>query len=88
MVAYSNGLYIIRNDLITTGVSSEKYGLVSEVFSLEQNYPNPFNPSTSIKYSVPKRSNVVIKVYDILGKEVTTLVKEEKPAGKYEGVML
>jgi len=62
--------------------------LVSKIlpvkFALEQNYPNPFNPSTKIKYSVPQLSNVVIKVYDILGNEITTLVNEESPAGEFE----
>ena len=53
-------------------------------FKLGQNYPNPFNPSTTIKYSIPTQSKVVIKIYDILGKEVTTLVDEYKPAGRYE----
>ena len=52
-------------------------------FSLGQNYPNPFNPRTTIEYSIPSRSNVVIKVFDILGREVATLVNEEKPAGVY-----
>lgn len=53
-------------------------------FELTQNYPNPFNPSTKIKYQIPELSFVTIKVYDVLGKEVTTLINEEKPAGSYE----
>ena len=53
-------------------------------FRLSQNYPNPFNPSTTIEYQIPKASFVTIKVYDVLGKEIVTLVKEEKPAGIHE----
>ncbi|MBK6914184.1 MAG: T9SS type A sorting domain-containing protein [Ignavibacteriales bacterium] len=53
-------------------------------YYLSQNYPNPFNPSTSIKYAISSRQLVSLKVYDVLGKEVTTLVNEEKPAGSYE----
>ncbi len=53
-------------------------------FSLGQNFPDPFNPSTKIKYSVPFTTHILLKVYDLLGNEVGTLVNEEKPAGKYE----
>lgn len=63
--------------------SVENPGVVSS-FNLEQNYPNPFNPSTTIKYSVAERSNVTIKVYDMLGKEVASLVNTVKDAGSYE----
>lgn len=55
----------------------------SEYFLL-QNFPNPFNPSTTIKFNVPERSAVALKVYDVLGKEVATLLNEEKSEGSYE----
>ncbi len=53
-------------------------------FNLEQNYPNPFNPETTIKYSIPKKEHVTLKIYDILGRLVKILVNEEKAAGKYK----
>jgi hypothetical protein len=53
-------------------------------FELFQNYPNPFNPSTSIKYSIPKSVLVTLKIYDVLGKEITTLVNEKEEAGLHK----
>ena len=57
---------------------------IPKEFSLLQNYPNPFNPRTTIKYSIPQTSFVSITVYDILGREVSKLVNEEKLSGSYE----
>ncbi|MDR3628480.1 MAG: T9SS type A sorting domain-containing protein, partial [Ignavibacteriaceae bacterium] len=57
--------------------------IIPNSFSLKQNYPNPFNPSTVISYAIPKASLVTIKVYDVLGKEIRSLVNEEKSAGNY-----
>ena len=54
------------------------------VFNLLQNYPNPFNPTTNLSFVIGHRSLVSLKVYDVLGREVATLVNEEKPAGTYE----
>jgi hypothetical protein len=53
-------------------------------FNLAQNYPNPFNPATKINYTVAEDAKVQIKVYDMLGTEITELVNETKPAGNYE----
>jgi len=53
-------------------------------YFLSQNYPNPFNPSTNINYSIPVDGNVSLKIYDLLGNEVYTLIDEQKPAGSHE----
>jgi hypothetical protein len=56
---------------------------VPSAFKLQQNYPNPFNPSTMIEYSIPKESFIELKVYDIIGNELSTLVSEYQPAGNF-----
>ena len=56
----------------------------SFIYKLSQNYPNPFNPSTIIKYSLAKQSNVTLKVFDVLGREIVTLIDKEQQQGNYE----
>ena len=67
----------------TDWTSAEENELPIKSFELFQNYPNPFNPSTNIKYDIPERNFVTIKVYDALGNELSTLVNEEKINGSY-----
>ena len=69
---------------IVTGIDEDNGITLPTSYALSQNYPNPFNPSTTIKYSIPKVSFVTLKVYDILGREVATLVNEEKTTGNYQ----
>jgi hypothetical protein len=67
----------------TTGVKKSD-NLVPMKYSLEQNYPNPFNPSTVIKYSIPKAQVVTLKIFNVLGQEVATLINKQQIAGNYE----
>mgnify|MGYP006051396613 CR=1 FL=1 len=79
---------IYRTILKTTndGVSfaEEKIDETETGYFFHQNYPNPFNPSTSIQYAISSRQLVTLKVYDVLGNEIATLVNEEKSAGNYK----
>ncbi|HSP88127.1 MAG TPA: T9SS type A sorting domain-containing protein, partial [Ignavibacteriaceae bacterium] len=70
------------SEIITSAEQQENR--LPDNFILQQNYPNPFNPSTTIRYSIPTSEFVTIKVYDVLGSEVATLINEEKPVGSYE----
>ncbi|MBI4810385.1 MAG: T9SS type A sorting domain-containing protein [Ignavibacteriales bacterium] len=61
----------------------DKNTSIPTVFTLKQNYPNPFNPMTTIDYDLPKVSTVLLRIFDVLGREITTLVNKEQVAGKY-----
>jgi hypothetical protein len=95
---FKGGLDEIRiyNRALSTSEVNDLYNQVTSVendtgkdkllteFDLFQNYPNPFNPTTRIKYKIPEMSSVTLKVFDVLGNEITTLINEEKPVGTFE----
>ncbi|MDP6966313.1 MAG: T9SS type A sorting domain-containing protein, partial [Candidatus Marinimicrobia bacterium] len=75
----TNGPFELTID--ASSVSVDEPMLIPETFSLHANYPNPFNPSTAITYDLPKRSLVTLGIYDILGKQIKTLVNQSQDAG-------
>jgi hypothetical protein len=80
-VAFTTSSYQSDCDPIT---SVEENSIIPQKFELLQNYPNPFNPITKIGFRISKFEFITLKVYDVLGNEVATLVDEYKPAGSYE----
>jgi len=69
--------------VVTPTAVPDEHKNIPRAFELKQNYPNPFNPSTTIRFDLPKSSFVALKIFDVLGREVTTLINEKRPAGKY-----
>ncbi len=83
--AYGNNLFIdnLCQSSFITGITPLQLSQVPERYSLSQNYPNPFNPVTQIKYAIPEKGFVTMKVFDVLGREVSKLVNNVQSAGNY-----
>ncbi len=81
VIEYKEGLINVTGT--STEINETPDNKIPESYSLSQNYPNPFNSSTSIKYSIPEHTHVMISIFDLLGNKVDVLVNESKEAGNY-----
>ena len=87
IVSVNDGYSTINNTIIFVyegETAIDEYTVSSNEFSLDQNFPNPFNPTTSIRYSIPRKCNVLLTVVDISGREIAKLVDREQSSGKYK----
>jgi hypothetical protein len=87
MQKHSNPGYNYKSIFLKRNLISDVEGednTLPEEFKIYQNYPNPFNPSTTIRFFLPQEARVSIKVYNIIGKEITELLNETRKTGEYE----
>ena len=82
-VAGDNGIILKGSQMVPIGIRNTN-AIIPDYFSLSQNYPNPFNPTTNIKYQITQNKLVTLKIFDILGKEIATLINEKQSPGTYE----
>jgi hypothetical protein len=80
---YHSSIAGLTASYTATGIVKSSGASLPTTFALNQNYPNPFNPSTIISFQIPVASHVTLKVYDILGRELTTLIDETQTAGSH-----
>ena len=79
----SDSLFLVDAIRYQLSAAATQNTIAPKIFSLSQNYPNPFNPSTTIRYSVGKKAKVSVVLYDMLGKEIATLVSDTKEIGEH-----
>ena len=79
----SNAGYVYQAVKVTTSIEHTT-DILPENYHLDQNYPNPFNPSTTIQFALPNQAHVLLTIYDMLGREVTTLVNDQIQAGVHK----
>jgi hypothetical protein len=80
---FFGGFNVNYFDFVLTSTDVEEETELPDEFALHQNYPNPFNPETKINYELPKEGMVTLTIYNLLGKEIKTLINERKTVGKY-----
>ncbi|NOY61343.1 MAG: T9SS type A sorting domain-containing protein [Calditrichaeota bacterium] len=80
----SNSGFLYHTAKIVTKVEDIRPIAIPKEFHLDQNYPNPFNPSTTIRFGLPQKSDVNLKIFDLLGREVATLIDKTMSAGEYK----
>ena len=86
LIVETNGRVEIWGDGTTVGISGGSPTYTPQAYTLSQNYPNPFNPSTKIEYAVQQAGHVTIKVFNLRGELVKTLVDQDRPSGEYSAV--